>query len=136
MPITLLKQTVNIITPVISFIFQQSLDRGEILTDWKNVNIVPIYKKSDRSTSANYRPVSLTVVISKLLEPITVSQIMNHLDRGNILHEYQHGFRARRSCESPLLMTTYDITKHLDQGKQVDMGILNFSKAFDKVPHI
>jgi hypothetical protein len=63
-----------------------------------------------------------------MLEHIIVSQ--------NILHENQHGFRAKRSCESQLLMTTDDIAKHLDQGKQVDVGILDFSKAFDKVPHI
>ena len=61
---------------------------------------------------------------------------MDHLDKGNILHENQHGFRARRSCESQLLMTTDDIARHLDKGHQVDMGILDFSKAFDKVPHI
>ena len=46
-PITLLKHTADIITPVLSLIFQQSLDRGEIPTDWRNANIVPIYKKGD-----------------------------------------------------------------------------------------
>ena len=135
-PITFLKHTADIITPVLSLIFQQSLDRGEIPTDWRNANIVPIYKKGDRKTPSNYRPVSLTAVISKMLEHIVVSQIMDYLDKGNILHENQHGFRARRSCESQLLMTTDDIARHLDKGQQVDMGILDFSKAFDKVPHI
>ena len=102
------------ISPVLSFIFQQSLDRGEIPTDLRNANIVPIYKKRDRTTPSNYRPVSLTAVKSKMLEHIVVSQIMDHLDKGNILHENQHGCRARRSCESQLLMTTDDITRHLD----------------------
>lgn len=79
--------TINIITPVISVIFQQSLDRGEISANWKNANIVPIYKKGDRTTPANYRPVSLRAAISKLLEHTIVSQILDHLNRANILHE-------------------------------------------------
>ena len=135
-PITILKKTAIAITPVLSFIFQQSLDTGEIPQDWKNANVVPIFKKGDRTKPENYRPVSLTAVISKMLEHIIVSQIMDHLDRQNILHENQHGFRAKRSCESQLLMTSDDIARQLNQGNQVDMAILDFSKAFDKVPHI
>lgn len=73
-------QTINIITPVISVIFQQSLDQGEISANWKNANIVPIYKKGDRT-------VSLRAAISKLLEHTIVSQILDHLNRANILHE-------------------------------------------------
>ena len=92
-------------------------------------------KKGNRCKPENYRPVSLTVVISKMLEHIIVSQIMNHLDSQNILHENQHGFRAKSSCESQLLMTTDDISKSLNSGKQVDMAILDFSKAFDKVSY-
>ena len=60
---------------------------------------------------------------------------MDHLDSQNILHENQHGFRAKRSCESQLLMTTDDISKSMNSGNQVDMAILDFSKAFDKVSH-
>ena len=70
-----------------------------------------------------------------MLEHIIVSQILDHLDSQNILHENQHGFRAKRSCESQLLMTTDDISKSMNSGNQVDMAILDFSKAFDKVSH-
>lgn len=60
---------------------------------------------------------------------------MDHLDNNNILHENQHGFRSKRSCEAQLVMTTDDIAKHLDNKHKVDMAILDFSKAFDKVSH-
>ena len=76
--------------------------------------MVPIFKKGSRFKPENYRPVSLTVVISKMLEHIIVSQILDHLDSQNILHESQHGFRAKRSCESQLLMTTDDISKSMN----------------------
>ena len=134
-PIKVLKQCGNELAPILTCIFKQSLSTGEVPLDWKHANVVPIFKKGNRCKPENYRPVSLTVVISKMLEHIIVSQIMNHLDSQNILHENQHGFRAKRSCESQLLMTTDDISKSLNSGKQVDMAILDFSKAFDKVSY-
>jgi hypothetical protein len=60
---------------------------------------------------------------------------MNHLDKHNILVDFQHGFRNKRSCESQLGITTEDIAGNLDNNQQVDMLILDFSKAFDTVPH-
>ena len=62
---------------------------------------------------------------------------MNHLDTNNILTDTQHGFRPKRSCESQLIVTHHDITRLLDRRdvKQVDAIVLDFAKAFDKVPH-
>ena len=62
---------------------------------------------------------------------------MNHLDANNILTDSQYGFRPKRSCESQLIVTHHDITRLLDQRdiKQVDAIVLDFAKAFDKVPH-
>ena len=49
--------------------------------------------------------------------------------------DFQHGFRNKQSCESQLVITTEDIARNLDNNQQVDMLILDFSKAFDTVPH-
>lgn len=84
----------------------------------------------------NYRPVSLTSVTCKIMEHIIFKHIMQHLEKYDILVDYQHGFRQKRSCESQLVTTIEDIAKHLDKKEQVDMLILDFSKAFDVVPHI
>ena len=134
-PIIILKRNCKIAAEIMKIIFQRSLDTGVVPSDWKTANVVPIFKKGDRSKPANYRPVSLTSVVSKMLEHIVVSNVMKHLDSNNILNENQHGFRQKRSCESQLLLTTDDIAKHLDGSEQVDMAILDFSKAFDKVSH-
>ena len=64
-----------------------------------------------------------------------VSNIMQHLETHNILCDYQHGFRHHRSCESQLLITTSDIADALNNRKQIDMAVLDFEKAFDKVLH-
>ena len=62
---------------------------------------------------------------------------MKHLQQHNILTDSQHGFRAKRSTETQLIQTIHDISisKSLDKKETVDMAILDFTKAFDKVPH-
>ncbi|WAR06007.1 LORF2-like protein [Mya arenaria] len=70
-------------TPAITAIFQRSVDTGELPYDWRNANVAPVYKKGDRHTAENYRPVSLTCVVSKLLEHIICHHILNHLDNNN-----------------------------------------------------
>ena len=120
---------------MLASIFQQSLKSGQVPSDWRTANVVPIFKKGDRSKPANYRPVSLTAICCKLMEHILVSNIMGHLDQHQILTDYQHGFRHHRSCETQLLITSHDLAAKMNQRKQVDMAVLDFSKAFDKVPH-
>jgi hypothetical protein len=56
---------------------------------------------------------------------------MDHFDRWNILTDKQHGFRRRRSCESQLIITIDALGKSLAKGEQVDVILLDFSKAFD-----
>ena len=75
-------------------------DTGEVPQDWRDANVVPIFKKGDRHQPSNYRPVSLTSVVYKVLEHIVHSSIMANFDRWNILCDSQHGFRKRRSCET------------------------------------
>jgi hypothetical protein len=123
------------IAPVLQFIFQQSLDSGELPSDWRKANISPIFKKGATTDPANYRPVSLTCVCCKLLEHIIDSNLMRHLSRHNILADNQHAFRKHRSCESQLILTTHDLAKNFDEKKTTDMAILDFSKAFDVIPH-
>ena len=60
---------------------------------------------------------------------------MSHADKYNILYPFQHGFRKFRSCETQLIEFIDDVTRNLDDGKQTDVLIMDFSKAFDKVSH-
>ena len=65
-----LKELATELSPVFPYLFQQSIDTGEIQKELSLANICPLFKKSDRSLSCNYRPVSLTCVPCKLLEHI------------------------------------------------------------------
>jgi hypothetical protein len=134
-PCKLLQELHVELAPVFTILFQTSYNSGTLPSTWKSAWITPVFKKGDKCVASNYRPVSLTCVSCKLLEHILCSQIRDYLDHHNILSPYQHGFRKKLSCESQLLVTTHDLLKRLDKREEVDMAILDFSKAFDVVPH-
>ena len=100
LPARLLKEFADEISPILTYIFQKSLDSGIIPSDWREANISPIFKKGDRSVPSNYRPVSITSICCKLIEHIIFSNIMDHYNQHHILTEAQHGFRPGRSCET------------------------------------
>ena len=135
LPTRILKFIASEIPPVLSVIFQQSYDTGTVPTDWTQANITAVFKKGDKTKPSNYRPVSLTCILCKTMEHILFSQIMKHLDQQNILVKFQHGFRANHSCETQLLNTVEDLSRRLDMRTTADLLILDFSKAFDTVPH-
>ena len=130
-----LKETARAVAPILQILFSKSLENGEVPDDWKQANIAPIFKKGGRYCPSNYRPVSLTCVCSKLIEHIISKHLLNHLEANNILFDKQHGFRKKRSTDTQLLAFTQDILANLSGGRQTDVIIMDFAKAFDKVPH-
>ena len=133
-PGRLLKEAAEELAPGLTFLFQISLDSGKIPADWKSALVTPVFKKGNRSSTANYRPISLTSIVCKILEHVVHSSVINHFERNNILRDSQHGFRKPRSCETQILLTIEDLAKGLDDRQQIDAVLLDFSKAFDKVP--
>ena len=95
----------------------------------------PIFKKSDKTDPTNYRPISLTCVLCKLLEHIAASNIPKHFTDQNILYDLQHGFRERRSYETQLIMLVDELSKNMQSREQTDLILSDFSKAFDKGAH-
>ena len=95
----------------------------------KTAHVAPIFKKGSPSAAENYSPVSLTCIPCKSLR--------GHLDKFGVLTPLNHGFRKQHACESQLLITVQDLINRKDKARtQIDVGVLDFAKAFDKVPHI
>jgi hypothetical protein len=134
-PPYILKAAAEEIAPILTGIFQKSLDTGIVPQDWKDATIVPAFKKGDKHLASNYRPISLTSISCKVMEHIIHSSVMRHFDNYSVLTDNQHGFRKRRSCETQLIVTLDEITRNYANGHQVDVILLDFAKAFDKVPH-
>ena len=119
----------------LAIIFSRSLTETRIPLDWKRANVIPIFKKGDKSNVENYRPVSLTSLVCKTMESILKDKIVDFLDENDIIRDTQHGFRRGRSCLTNLLEFFDRATESFDKGRQLDVSYLDFSKAFDKVPH-
>ena len=93
------------------------------------------FKKGNRGLAKNHRPVSLTCITCKLFEHIVCRHILDHVEDHRILTNIQHGFRSGRSCETQLITTTHDLLSSFNSKPQIDVAILDFSKAFNMVPH-
>ena len=131
----ILKEGSSSIAKALFLIFKQSITFGEVPDDWKTAYVVPIFKKGSKGDLGNYRPVSLTSLVVKILEKLLKGHIEKHLDDKKILYDSQHGFRKGKSCQTNLLEFMEYITDCIDRGDPVDIIYLDFSKAFDKVPH-
>ena len=97
--------------------------------------MTPLFRKGGRQKAGNYRPVSLTSVIGKMLQSIIKEEIARHLDINCPIGKTQHGFMKGRPCLTNLVEFFEDVTSSVDNGKPVDVVYLDFQKAFDKVPH-
>ena len=89
------------IVPIIKVIFERSLQAGQLPAGRVKANVMPIFKKGDRSP-ANYHPVFLTCILCKVLENVLASNIVKHLLKEGVLYglALQHGLREKRSCET------------------------------------
>jgi hypothetical protein len=94
-----------------------------------------IFKKGNKSLASNYRPVSLTSVVCKIMEKLVRFHILNHMKSQNLFTKTQYGFTSGRSTSLQLLEVLDKWTETLDNGHYVDCIYMDFQKAFDKVPH-
>lgn len=131
----ILKETAKAIAGPLSAIFKKSYCSGRLPSEWKDASVSPIFKKGRKSDPGNYRPVSLTCIICKVMESIIRDSILSHLTTNSLLSDHQHGFIPKRSCTTQLLEVLEEWTASLENKHSVDAVYLDFSKAFDSVPH-
>ena len=134
-PPKLLKEIVEQISTPLANLFNLSLKEGIVPSEWKEANITPLFKKGSRNKPENYRPVSLTSVVCKLLETLIRDHMVEFLAKHKLINISQHGFLKARSCLTNLLCFLEEIAKWVDDRLPVDVVYLDFQKAFNKVPH-
>ena len=132
---TFLRELADILAPIITRIYRASMKQSKTPDLWKEAHVTPVFKKGEKYKAINYRPVSLTCILCKQMEHILASHIMKHLNTNHLLYDKQHGFRSKLSCETQLIEFTSDALKIIQDRKQCDTIVMDFSKAFDKVSH-
>ena len=118
-----LKEVLTLAQPL-HILFKQSLATGEIPSDWRRENICALFKKGKRTDPANYRPVSLTSQVSKLLERLVLRELLAFCNNYQILSCSQHGFRSGCSCMTNLMECFNDWTNSFDHiGTSIDIVV-------------
>ena len=136
LPGQLLKEGAEWIAEPLSQLFNKSMATGILAGDWTITNITPIHKKkNDKHSPGNYRPISLTSLVVKIAERIIHRKMSVFLEANGKLNPNQHGFRQKHSCQTQLLETVHQWANIINAGQSTHAVFIDFSKAFDTVPH-
>ena len=128
-------ETAEYICKPLSIIYNESLNCGIVPTDWKRANVTAVFKKGPKDSACNYRPISLTSQVCKVMKSIIKDRVVKHLNDFKLIRDSQHGFMRHKSCLTNLIKFYDTVEKMIDNGDAVDVVFLDFQKAFDKVPH-
>ncbi|CAH8528433.1 unnamed protein product [Schistosoma haematobium] len=119
----------------LAILFDMSLRQSRLPRDWKDAIISLVYKAGSRDLVSNYRLVSLTSAVVKLMEKIIRIAVINYVEGQNLFSREQHGFQKGLSCLTNLLVAREEWVAAKDRNAPVDVIFIDLSKAFDKVSH-
>ena len=131
----MLKELADDMSAPVALLFNKSIQDEELPRQWKEAYVSPIYKKGSKSLPENYRPISLTCILCKILESMIRSVVLTHLLETDLLSKRQFGFINGRSTTLQLLHFLDKCNESIVQGHVVDTIYFDFKKAFDMVPH-
>ena len=131
----LLKTLSHVLCVSISMLFELSIKTGTTANQWKEAIITAVYKKGSKNLAENYRPISLTSIIVKVMESFIRDAILDHMVNNNLFNQNQHGFVPQKNCTTQLLEAVEEWYDIIDRHGYIDVTYTDFAKAFDSVPH-
>ena len=131
----ILKEAAPSLAPALATLYNNTLKSHEVPDEWRTALITAIFKKGDKSDPSNYRPISLTCIICKVLESIIYDHIVQHMVKNKLFSKSQYGFISKRAAALQLLNVLEIWCNILDEDGIIDDINMDFQKAFDTVPH-
>ena len=131
----LLKSLANVLSIPLSKIFNKSLSSGIFADIMKLAEVIPLHKNGSRHLIDNYRPISLLMTISKILEKAIYTRVYAFLNSTDQLYSSQYGFHRKHSCEDAISELTRKILKGKENGEYTISVFLGLSKAFDTLDY-
>ena len=131
----LLKELREEILDPLKLIINQSLSTGTFPNSMKRSDTVPLLKSKSRSEKGNYRPISLLLTVSKILEKVVYNHTYTFLTDTSQITSTQYGFRKHHSCEHAIEELVASILKNTESNKTTVAVYLDLSKAFDTLSH-
>ena len=131
----LLKSIKDVVSEKLASLFNLTMSVGVFPEMMKLAEVVPLYKSKERFLTSNYRPISLLITISKILEKIIYKRTYEFLDKNNQFYNSQYRFRSQHSCKNAIAELVGNILKNKENGKTTISLFLDLSKAFDSLQH-
>ncbi len=131
----LIKHVMHPISVPLSHIFNLSLNSGHFPKKFKLSRTVPIFKTGNPNDVDNYRPISLVCTLSKILEKMVATNLINYLQINKLIHPHQFGFQRNISTEHNLIHVINYISQAINKGNYCVGVFFDLKKAFDVVDH-
>lgn len=128
-----LKMCAPELTPQLTRHFSLSYSVGKVPSSWKVALVHPIPKKGDSADPSNYRPIAITSLLSKTMERVINTQLLEYLEEHELVCDRQYGFRHGRSAGDLLVYLTHNWAQAIESRGEVLAVSLDVAKAFDRV---
>ena len=132
---TIIKDLIPTLAPLLTTLYNQSLDDHAYPDSLKVTKVIEIYKAKDKTLPANYRPISLLPIIAKLFDTLLNDQLMKHLLEHQILSSTQYAFRPASSTTLALQSVINDIAANIKSKYPTLALYIDLSKAYDTIVH-
>ena len=134
MSMSIIKEIIPFVVNPFTYICNLSFYGGDFPNAMKIYKVLPVHKNGAKNEFNNYRPILLPQ-FSKILEKLFDLSLEKFINKHNILHDCQFGFRAGRSPSMALLSLIENITTSLDDHKHAVCVFMEIKKAFDTIDH-
>ncbi len=134
-PAKIINLSSELLSPILTYIFNFSFEKGEFPSKLKYGKIIPSHKKGDKDKVSNYRPITILPIFSKILERLMFNRLNNYISTNSILSERQFGFQKGKSTSDAITTFVSDIYSAINNNEYPVGMCYDFAKAFDSVCH-
>ena len=115
--------------------FNECIQNSVFPTALKHAYYTPIHQKGSTTQVCNYRPISVTPIFAKLFEKLLLFQMMDHINKNNLLNKEQFGFQNKKSSTDAVLFVTETAVENHESGQNTAAIFLDLAKAFNPISH-
>ena len=126
----------DVMAPHLSVVFWRLVRLGSFPACWRQANVTPIPKGPLSSSAANYRPISITSVLSKVFECLVTVHLGRFMELSGVLPTTQFAYRNGLGTCDALLCVSHTLQSALESGQEARTMQIDFSEAFDSVNHL
>ena len=131
-----LKKTADVMAPRLSVVFRRLVRLGSIPACWRQANVTPTLKGPPSSSVVNYRPISITSVLSKVFEHLVSVRLGRFMECSGVCPTTQFAYRKGLGTCDALLRVSYTLQSALENGQEARIVQIDFNAAFDRVNHL